>query len=102
MKIIQATKSCTKTNALKIRKKQISQHNSCEFRKINSDLKQYLDRYVKTLLVSGFNSGRYDLNLINSYLIPYLIRDKEQEASVIKKAKDFISFTFEMYYFLTK
>ena len=26
----------TKTNALKIRKKQICQHNSCEFRKINS------------------------------------------------------------------
>ena len=30
------TNSSTKTNALKIRKKQICQHNSCEFRKINS------------------------------------------------------------------
>ena len=40
------------------------------------------------------NSGRYDLNLIKSYLIPYLIRDKEQETSVIKKANDFISFKF--------
>ena len=35
-----------------------------------------------------------DLNLIKSYLIPYLIRDKEQETSVIKKANDFISFKF--------
>ena len=41
------------------------------------DLKQHLERYVKTLPVFRFNSGRYDLNLIKSYLIPYLIRDKE-------------------------
>ena len=34
------------------------------------------------------------MNLIKSYLIPYLIRDKEQETSVIKKANDFISFKF--------
>ena len=32
--------------------------------------------------------------MIKSYLIPYLIRDKEQEISVIKKAIDFISFKF--------
>ena len=32
--------------------------------------------------------------MIKSYLIPYLIRDKEQEISVIKKANDFISFKF--------
>ena len=58
------------------------------------NLKQHLERYVNTLPVFGFNSGRYDLNLIKSYLIPYLIRDKEQETSVIKKANDFISFKF--------
>ena len=28
------------------------------------DLKQHLERYVNTLPVFGFNSGRYDLNLI--------------------------------------
>ena len=58
------------------------------------DLKQHLKRYVNTLPVFGFNSGRYDLNLIKSYLIPYLIRDKEKETSVIKKANDFIYFKF--------
>ena len=57
-------------------------------------LKQHLERYINTLPVFGFNSGKYDLNLIKSYLIPYLIRDKEQETSVIKKANDFISFKF--------
>ena len=41
------------------------------------DLKQNLERYVNILPVFGFNSGRYDLNLIKSYLIPYLIRDKD-------------------------
>ena len=58
------------------------------------DLKQHLERYVNTLPVFGFNSGRYDLSLIKYFLIPYLIRDKEQETSVIKKANDFISFKF--------
>ena len=32
--------------------------------------------------------------MIKSHLIPYLIRDKEQETSVIKKANDFIPFKF--------
>ena len=57
-------------------------------------LKQHLERYVNTLPVFGFNNGRYDLTFIKSYLIHYLIRDKEQETSVIKKANDFISFKF--------
>ena len=58
------------------------------------DLKQHLERYVNTLPVFGFITGRYDLNLIKSYLIPNLICDKEIEPTVIKKANDFISFKF--------
>ena len=58
------------------------------------DLMQHLERYTNTLPVFGFNSGRYDINLIKSYLIPYLIKEKEIEPSVIKKAKDFFSFKF--------
>ena len=53
------------------------------------DLNQHLERYVNTLPIFGFNSGRYDLNLIKSYLFSYLIPDKEQETSVIKKATIF-------------
>ena len=64
------------------------------------DLKQSLERYVNTLPVFGFNSGRYDLNLIKSYLIPYLIKDKEAEPMVIKNANDFISFKFGDIHFL--
>ena len=47
------------------------------------ELKQHLERYVNTLPVFAFNSGRYDLNLINSYLIPNLICDKEIQPRVI-------------------
>ena len=65
-----------------------------------NDLKQNLERYVHTLPVFGFNSGRYDLNLIKSYLIPYLINDKEAEPIVIKKANDFISLKFGYIQFL--
>ena len=65
-----------------------------------TDLKQNLERYLNTLTVFGFNSGRYDLNLIKSYLIPYLINDKEAEPMVIKKANEFISFKFRDIQFL--
>ena len=58
------------------------------------DLKQNLERYINTLPVFGFNSGRHDLSLVKSYLILYLINDKEAEPMVIKKANDFISFKF--------
>ena len=46
------------------------------------------------LPVFGYNSGSHDVNLIKSYLIPYLINDKEAEPMLIKKANDFISFKF--------
>ena len=55
---------------------------------------QHLERYTNTLPVFGLNSGRYDINLIKPYLIPYLINEKELEPSVIKKANEFVSFKF--------
>ena len=58
------------------------------------DLKQHLDRYVNTLPLFGFNSGRCDLNLLKYYLIPYLKRDKEIDPTVFKKANDFISLVY--------
>ena len=57
------------------------------------DLKQHLESYVYFFFtVFGFYSGRFGLNLIKSYSIPYFIYKKEQETSVIKKANFFISF----------
>ena len=35
-----------------------------------------------------------DLNLINSYLLPFLVNERDIEPTVIKKANQFISFEF--------
>ena len=34
------------------------------------ELQQHFERYVNTLPVFGFNSGKYDLSLIKSYILP--------------------------------
>ena len=59
-----------------------------------TDLMEHLERYTNTLRVFGFNSGRYEINFIKSYLIPYSINKTENEPIVIKKANDFVSFKF--------
>ena len=58
------------------------------------DLQQHFERYVNTLPVFGFNSGKYDLNLIKSYLLPYLIHERDIQPTVIKKANHFVSLKF--------
>ena len=42
----------------------------------------------------GFNSAKYDLNLIKPYLVPILVNERDIETTVIKKANQFISFKF--------
>ena len=42
----------------------------------------------------GFNSAKYDLNLIKSYLLPILVNERDIEPTVITKANHFISFKF--------
>ena len=58
------------------------------------DLQCHFNNYVDTLPVFGFNSGKYDLNLIKSYLLPHLLNDKAVTPTVIKKANQLISFKF--------
>ena len=58
------------------------------------ELQQHFERYVNTLPVFGFNSGKYDLNPIKSYLLPYLIHERDIQPTVIKKANHFVSFKF--------
>ena len=58
------------------------------------DLQCHFNNYVDTLPVFGFNSGKYELNLIKSYLIPHLLNDKAITPTVIKKTNQFISFKF--------
>ena len=58
------------------------------------DLQQHFERYINILPVFGFSSGKYDLNLIKSYLLPYLIHERDIQPTVIKKANHFVSFKF--------
>ena len=58
------------------------------------ELQKHLERYCNVLPVFGFNSAKYDINLIKSYLLPILINDRNMEPTVIKKANQFVSFKF--------
>ena len=56
------------------------------------ELQEHLERYCNVLLVFGFDSSKYDINLIKSYLLPILINERNMEPTVIKKANQFASF----------
>ena len=47
------------------------------------ELQEHLEHYCNVLLVFGFNSAKYDINLIKSYLLPMLINERNMEPIVI-------------------
>ena len=58
------------------------------------ELQEHLERYCNVLPVFGFNSAKYDINLIKSYLLPFLINERNMEPTVIKKSNQIVSFKF--------
>ena len=74
--------TCTSTQFLQIRKKQLS------------DLQEHLERYCKVLPVFGFSSAKYDRNLKKTLLLPVPVNQRNIEPTVLKKASQFISFKF--------
>ena len=58
------------------------------------DLQEHFERYCNVLPVFGFNSAKYDNNLIKSYLLPILVNERDNELTVIKKASQFVCFKF--------
>ena len=56
------------------------------------DLQEHFERYCNTLPVFGFNSAKYDNNLIKSYLLLILVNERQIEPTVIKTANQFVSF----------
>ena len=58
------------------------------------DLQEHFERYCNTLPVFGFNSAKFDINLIKSFLLPILVNERQIEPTVIKKANQFVSFMF--------
>ena len=65
--------TCTSTQFLQIQKRQ------------PIDLQEHLERFCKVLPIFGFNSAKYDLNLIRSYLLLILVNERNIEPAVIKK-----------------
>ena len=57
-----------------------------------NELQEHLERYCNVIPVFGFNSAKYDINLIKSYLLPILINDRNMEPTVIKKANSICVF----------
>ena len=55
---------------------------------------EHLARYCIVVPVFGFNSAKYDINLIKSSLLPILINERNMEPTVIEKANQFVSFKF--------
>ena len=74
---------CASTQILQLQKNQLI------------DLQEYLELYCNILPVFGFNSAKYDLNLIKSFLLPIPVNERGIEPTVIKKANQFISFKFD-------
>ena len=58
------------------------------------ELQEHLKRYCNILPVFGFNSAKYDINLVKSYLLPILINERNMEPTVIKNANQFVAFKF--------
>ena len=55
------------------------------------DLQEHFQRYCNTLPVFGFNSAKFDINLIKSQLLAVLVNERQIEPKVIKKANQFVS-----------
>ena len=58
------------------------------------DLQEHFGRYCNRLPNFGFNSAKYDINLIKSYPLPILVNERQTESTVIKRANQFVSFKF--------
>ena len=57
-----------------------------------NNIKKELDRYISQIPVIGFNSGKYDLNLIKKYIISYIVENyEEQDIHTIKKEYSYLS-----------
>ena len=49
------------------------------------DLQEHFERYSNTLSVFGFNSAKYDINLIKSYLLPIFLTNDKLNLKLSKK-----------------
>ena len=65
------------------------------------DLQEHFERYCNVLPVFGFNSSKDDITLIESYLLPILVKEQDIEPTFIREANQFVSSNLETFNFLT-
>lgn len=63
-------------------------------------LAKELQNWLKRMPVLGFNSGRFDVNLIRKYLFPHIILNDLGLQTIIKKISDYLSITTDHLIFL--
>ena len=56
------------------------------------DLQEHFERYCNTLPVFRFNSAKFHIKMIKSYLFPILVNEQQIEPAVIKKSNKFVFF----------
>ena len=61
------------TQILQIQKNQLT----IKIKKSTNDIQESLERFCNVLPVFGFNSSKYDLYLIKSYLLPIPVNDRD-------------------------
>ncbi len=62
-------------------------------------LRSKLNTYLQQLPVLGFNSGKYDMNLVKRYLLPYLV-EHEPVNHLVKRNNNYMSVVTEHLQFL--
>ena len=50
------------------------------------DLQEHFERFCNTLPVFGFNSAKYDINLIKTYLLPILVNERQNWTGSYQKS----------------
>ena len=65
------------------------------------DLQEQFEGYCKVLPVFVFNSAKYDINLIKSYLLPIFVNEQDFQPTVIKKPNRFVSLSLETFNYMT-
>ncbi|XP_057310306.1 uncharacterized protein LOC130648282 [Hydractinia symbiolongicarpus] len=58
------------------------------------------DAWVNQVPVIGFNSGKYDLNMIKRYFVDQIAKDNEKKINVAKKDNNYMFFTTSRFKFL--
>lgn len=71
-----------------------------EEQKYAEKLKEEFEKYCQQLICIGFNSARYDINLIKSYLVKHLIPEKGNETFTVKRNNSYACISTPQFKFL--